>query len=165
MRTQRPLAMLLTAILLPALVAAGVPVTAGQPAPDFALKSSAGANQRLSEWRGEVVVLSFWADWCGRCSDQLEQLARLQARYAARGVRVVGVNIDRDAAPGRAAAERLKLLTLHDADQSVARQYDLSDLPLTVVVDAHGTVRHVHQKYRGGDAALYEEELVALLQE
>ena len=54
---------------------------------------------------------------------------------------------------------------LHDGDQSVARQYELSDLPLTVLVDAHGKVRYVHEKYRGGDAALYDEELAALLQE
>jgi peroxiredoxin len=164
MRTQL-LAMLLTAILLPSLAIGSGTVVAGQPAPDFALKNAAGENLRLSEWRGEVVLLSFWADWCGRCSDQLQELARLQKQYGERGVRVVTVNIDTDARPAREAAGRSGVLVLHDSDQSVARQYDLSNLPLTVLVDAHGTVRHVHEKYRGGDAALYDEELAALLQE
>ena len=164
MRTQL-LAMLLTANFLPALAVASGTVVPGQPAPDFALKNAAGENLRLSEWRGEVVVLAFWADWCGRCSDQLQELARLQKQYGERGVRVVAVNIDTDARPAREAAARSGVLVLHDGDQTVARQYDLSNLPLTVLVDAHGKVRHVHEKYRGGDAALYDEELAALLQE
>jgi thiol-disulfide isomerase/thioredoxin len=115
--------------------------------------------------RGEVVLLSFWAGWCGRCSDQLQQLEQIQKEYAGRGVRVVAVNIDGPATAAREAAARSGVLFLHDSDQSVARQYDLSNLPLTVLVDAHGTVRHVHEKYRGGDAALYDEGLAALLQE
>ena len=164
MRTQL-LAMLLTATLLPALAVGADAVVPGQPAPDFALKNAAGENLRLSEWRGEVVLLSFWAGWCGRCSDQLQQLEQIQKEYAGRGVRVVAVNIDGPAAPAREAAGRSGVLVLHDSDQSVARQYDLSNLPLTVLVDAHGKVRHVHEKYRGGDAALYDEELAALLQE
>ena len=159
------LAMLLTANLLPALAVAASAVVSGQPAPDFVLKNTAGENVRLSESRGDVVLLSFWAGWCGRCSDQLAQLDQLQKSYAARGVRVIAVNIDRDGQPVRDAASRLNLLMLQDSDQSVARQYELSDLPMTVLVDPHGKIRYVHQKYRGGDAALYEEELVALLQE
>ena len=164
MRTQL-LAMLLTATLLPALAVGADAVVPGQPAPDFALKNAAGENLRLSEWRGEVVLLSFWAGWCGRCSDQLQQLEQIQKEYAGRGVRVVAVNIDGPATAAREAAARSGVLVLHDSDQSVARQYDLSNLPLTVLVDAHGKVRHVHEKYRGGDAALYDEELAALLQE
>lgn len=164
MRTQL-LAMLLTASLLPALAVASGNLVPGQPAPDFALKNAAGENLRLSEWKGEVVMLAFWADWCGRCSDQLQELARLQKQYGDRGVRVVAINIDGPATAAREAAARSGVLVLHDADQAVARQYDLANLPLTVLVDAHGTVRHVHEKYRGGDAALYDEELAALLQE
>ncbi|MEQ1802102.1 MAG: TlpA disulfide reductase family protein [Gammaproteobacteria bacterium] len=164
MRTQL-LAMLLTAHLLPALAVASDAVVPGQPAPDFVLKNAAGENLRLSEWRGDVVVLAFWADWCGRCSDQLQELARLQKQYGERGVRVVTVNIDADDRPAREAAARSGVLVLHDSEQSVARQYDLSNLPLTVLVDPHGKVRHVHEKYRGSDAALYDEELTALLQE
>ena len=65
----------------------------------------------------------------------------------------------------RPEGTRLNLLLLHDSDQSVARQYDLEDLPMTVLLDPHGKVRYVHRKYRGSDAALYAEELGALLQE
>lgn len=161
----RILAMLLTAHLLPAIAVASSAVVPGQPAPDFALKNTAGENVRLSESRGDVVLLSFWAGWCGLCSDQLAELDKLQKAYAPRGVRVIAVNIDRDSQPVREAATRLNLLLLHDSDQSVARQYDLEDLPMTVLLDPHGKVRYVHRKYRGSDAALYAEELGALLQE
>lgn len=160
------LAKLLAASLL--FAATALPATTaatGQPAPDFALKNLAGNNLRLSEWRGEVVLLTFWAEWCGRCTAQLQALEALQLQHQGDGVRIVAVNIDREAQPFRDASSRLKLLVLHDSDQSVARQYELSDLPLTVLVDAHGAVRYVHEKYRGGDAALYAEELTALLVE
>ena len=161
----RILAILLTAQLLPAIVVASGTAVPGQPAPDFALKNTAGDNVRLSESRGDVVLLSFWAGWCGRCSDQLAELEKLQQTYASRGVRVIAVNIDRDSQSVRDAASRLTLLLLHDSDQSVARQYALTDLPMTVLLDPHGKVRYVHQKYRGSDAALYAEELGALLRE
>jgi len=157
--------LIVTVTLLPNLTATATTAVAGQLAPDFALKSTSGKNLRLSEWRGEVVLLSFFAEWCGRCSDQLDQLEKLQQQYQSRGVQVVAVNIDRDSQPSRDAAGRRNLLVLHDGEQAVARQYALSELPLTVLVDAHGKVRHVHQKYRGGDAALYDEELAALLAE
>lgn len=165
MRKLLALSLIVTATLLPQFVATASTPVAGQAAPDFALKSTAGDNLRLSEWRGEVVLLSFWAEWCGRCTDQLDQLENLQKQYQSSGVRVVAINIDRDGQPAREAAGRRQLLVLHDGDQAVARQYELSDLPLTVLVDAHGKVRYVHQKYRGGDAALYAEELSALLAE
>jgi peroxiredoxin len=165
MRTLLPLVMLLTATSLPVVAVAASAVIPGQPAPDFALKNAAGDNVRLSESRGEVVLLSFYAGWCGRCTDQLQQLAQLQQQYAGKGVRVIAVNIDREIQAARDAAGRLNLMVLHDADQTVARQYELSDLPLTVLVDPHGKVRYVHQKYRGGDAALYDGELTALIQE
>ena len=158
-------ALLLGIAGLPARAGAADAVVVGQPAPDFALKDTAGNNQRLSEWRGEVVLLSFWAEWCGRCSDQRRQLEALQAAWAGRGVRVVTVNIDREAAAARDAAAGSKLLVLRDSEQAVARQYALAELPLTLVVDPHGKVRHVHEKYRGGDAALYDEEVAALLKE
>ena len=165
MRKLLSLAMLLAATLVPGVGVAGSSVAPGLPAPDFALKNAAGDNLRLSEWRGEVVILNFWARSCGVCSDALKDLDQLQKHYALQGVRVVAVNIDRENQAASDAARRLDLLVLHDSEQFVARDYELSVLPLTVFVDAHGKIRYVHEKYRGGDAALFNEELAALLQE
>ena len=157
--------LLLAATALPATSLPATSAATGQPAPDFALKNLAGDNFRLSEWRGEVVLLTFWAEWCAQCTAELQALETLQLQHQGDGVRVVAVNIDRKSRPFRDASSSLKLLVLHDSDQFVARQYALSDLPLTVLVDAYGKVRYVHQKYRGGDTILYAEELTALLVE
>jgi peroxiredoxin len=153
------------AALCSSVVAAAVTGLAGAPAPDFALRSTAGENLRLSEYRGEVVLLSFWASWCGRCQQQLGELADLERRYAQQGVRILTVNIEGAAQPAADAARRHGLTVLHDASQDVARLYEPGTLPLALLLDADGRVRHVHENYRAGDEAAYSEELDALLRE
>ena len=69
----------------------------GSEAPDFVLKSIAGKNLRLSEYRGEVVMLSFWATWCGDCRAQLEQLGAMRDRYQDAGVELLAVSLDQSA--------------------------------------------------------------------
>jgi peroxiredoxin len=137
----------------------------GQPAPDFVLKSSAGANTRLSEYRGQVVIVNFWAPWCSRCTTQLEQYARLKQRHGAAGLEVLAVNIDPAAQGASDLAKRLQLTVLRDSEQAVAKQYELYDLPLTLLVDATGRVRQIHGKGTAADEAAQETELVALLRE
>lgn len=162
---------LLAALLMPVTLAARADLT-GQPAPDFALKDKSGTNSgthstnaRLSEYRGQVVLLSFWADWCKRCIDQLATLRELQARYGEANLRVLAVNIDTDEQPAREAARRHGITVLHDADQAVVRQYDPAVLPYAVIVDHHGTIRHEHAGYRAEDAMTYADELAALILE
>jgi peroxiredoxin len=157
-------ALLLAVLLLPIAVPASSGL-AGLPAPDFALKNKSGTNHRLSEYRGQVVLIGFWADWCKRCIDQLETLRELQKRYGEVNLRVLAVNIDAQEQPFIDAARRPGITILHDADQSVVRQYDPSVLPLAVLVDPHGIVRHVHAGFRADDATTYADELAALILE
>ena len=154
----------LAVLLMPVAVPASSGL-AGQPAPDFALKSIAGTNLRLSEYRGQVVLISFWAQWCNRCTEQLSMLSELQKRYGDANLRVLAVNIDPDDQAARETARRLGITVLHDTDQSVVREYDPSVLPFAVLVDPHGTVRHVHAGYRAEDAMTYADELAALILE
>jgi peroxiredoxin len=94
------------AIAYPLLVRAA-PAT-GATAPDFVLKGIDGRNLRLSEYRGDTVVLSFWASWCGPCLEEMPDFIALQRRYAERGVQFLGVAVE-DAAAARALATRLSL--------------------------------------------------------
>ena len=154
----------LSVLLVPVAVPASAGL-AGQPAPNFALKTIAGTNLRLSEYRGQVVLISFWAQWCNRCTEQLRMLSGLQRRYGDANLRVLAVNIDPDDQAARDTARRLGITVLHDAHQSVVRKYDPSILPFAVLVDPHGTVRQVHAGYRAEDAVTFADELAALILE
>ena len=114
----------------------------GEPAPDFALKSTAGTNLRLSEYRGDVVVLTFWASWCGECRQALATLDKVFAPTG-KGPVVLGVNLDGDAARAASVATAIgcRFPTLVDSRQQVGRLYDLDHLPLTLVLDRDGIVR------------------------
>ena len=134
----------------------GVPAFAAPPAldsiaPDFALKGIDGRNLRLSEYRGEPVVLHFWASWCGPCR---ESVAALDALARRSGTPVLGVNLDgADRAAAVAGSLHLTTPTLVDAQQSVARTYDVAKLPLTLLLDAEG---HVRASWSGVPADLSE---------
>jgi peroxiredoxin len=115
----------------------------GTTAPDFVLKSTDGRNLRLSEYRGDVVVLAFWASWCGSCRTALTDLNTIAATQDAGGPVVIGVNLDGDAGRASSVAESLGLRfpTLVDSRQAIGRLYDVATLPLTLLVDRDGVVR------------------------
>jgi cytochrome c biogenesis protein CcmG, thiol:disulfide interchange protein DsbE len=115
-------------------------------APDFALPALGGGNYRLSEYRGEVVAVVFWATWCGACRAALEAAERLQSTYGGSGLRVLGINLDErpEAARQFAAATGITFPVLVDGDNSVARAFHADRLPLAVLVDRSGAVRSLN---------------------
>ena len=118
----------------------------GGAAPDFALSSTAGTNYRLSEHRGEVVALVFWASWCGSCRQELERFERLRRTYGSAGLVVLGVNLDQE--PARASAlagaAGIGFPVLLDVGKDVSRTYRADDLPLIVLIDRQGAIRARH---------------------
>lgn len=140
---------------------------AGQSAPDFVLKSATGDNLRLSEYRGEVVMINFWATWCGPCRQEMPHLEDLYNRYQRVGFNLLGINIDDDS---RRAMQMVKELgvtfpVLFDEKKEVSKLYSVEAMPVTLLLDRSGTVRHVHLGYQPGFELKYLTEIRALLRE
>ena len=154
-----------TALLATALAAAAA-VPSGI-APDFTLRTADGINLRLPGQRGRVVMVNFWATWCAPCRQEMPHLNRLYDKYRGSGFVLLGVNVDDDPAQAVAAAARLglKFPVLLDAEKKVSRQYDLSSMPSTVLIDRDGRVRQVHRGYREGVEQTYELQIRDLLKE
>jgi len=157
-------------VALGAMLAAAGSVSAatqlrGAEAPDFVLKSLSGENLRLSEYRGEVVMLSFWATWCGDCRAQLEELALMRDRYQDAGVELLAVSLDQNARQASEVTAEASYPVLHDAAGEVGRLYDVTKMPVMVLIDRGGVVREVFEGFRRGNEQQYLEHVQSLLRE
>ena len=139
----------------------------GQAAPDFALKSSSGDNLRLSEYRGDVVMVNFWATWCGPCRQEMPLLDELYSRYERVGFSLLGVNIDDDSRKAMNMVSELGVSfpVLFDARKEVSKLYKVEAMPVTVLIDREGTIRYVHHGYKPGYEDKYLNQIRSLLRE
>jgi len=139
----------------------------GQAAPDFALKSSSGDNLRLSEYRGDVVMVNFWATWCGPCRQEMPLLDELYSRYERVGFSLLGVNIDDDSHKAMNMVSELGVSfpVLFDARKEVSKLYKVEAMPVTVLIDREGTIRYVHHGYKPGYEDKYLNQIRSLLRE
>ena len=154
------------ALFWPVAGPAKTPLVSG-PAPDFVLKSSTAQNLRLSEFRGDVVVVNFWSSDCRHCRKQLEHLADIGETNRPNRMSILSVNVDSDSDKARReiAEQALPFPVLFDSQKKVIRLYDPDRLPMTVMIDPHGTVRFIHEGYKNGDEAQYAQEIAELLAE
>ena len=138
-----------------------------EEAPDFTLKSLEGSNLRLEEYRGQVVLINFWASWCGPCRQEMPLLDRLHHRYEDAGFAVLGVNVEGEVEPAQEIVDKTNVTfpILIDDGQKVSDMYDLQAMPTTVVVDRDGVVRYIHPGYKPGDEAKYVEVVKKLIRE
>ncbi len=135
------------------------------PAPDFTLPDLVGRQVRLSDLRGKVVVLDFWATWCGPCRVSLPHVQKVYDDFKDRGVLVLGVDIGEDAKTVLAFVEknRMTFPILVDEDDKVSPLYHISAIPHTLVVDQKGTVVKVHTGFVQGQEDQLRSEVAALL--
>ena len=140
---------------------------AGTAAPDFASKSDSGRNVRRSELRGQVVLINFWASWCGPCRQELPLLDKIYAQYRNAGFMLLAVNVDDNRKDADAMRKRLglRLPTLFDSGKNVAKLYGVDMMPATVVIDRDGRVRYVHRGYYEGYEKKYEQQVRELLKQ
>lgn len=136
-------------------------------APDFTLEALSGPNLRLQEYRGDVVLINFWASWCGPCRQEMPILDRLHQRYQEAGFTVLGVNVEGKRKPAEKVINKSKVTfpVLIDSGQKVSETYDLEAMPTTVVVGRNGQVRYIHRGYNPGDEAKYIDVVKHLISE
>ena len=119
----------------------------GQTAPGFSLHDSAGDTVTLASQRGKLVLINFWATWCGPCKQELPAIDAVARRYAARGFVVLGVDAggdqDEDVA-SFAAKEKLSFPLLDDSTGATAGRYKLLGVPTSFLVGPDGVVKAVH---------------------
>jgi peroxiredoxin len=157
-------AILATATLaLPALAADPT----GAPAPAFTLGSSAGSSVSLAQYKGQVVMLNFWASWCGPCRQEMPLLESIYKKYNRMGFTLIGVNVEPDS---NAANQWLKQTPvsfpiLYDKDSKVSKLYDVAGMPSTVIIDRTGKVRVLHRGYKPGDENEYLDSIRTLVRE
>lgn len=166
---RRSLSSLFALFMLVSLLAphTALAVGKGALAPEIGLPDGHGKQVKLSELRGKVVLVDFWASWCAPCREELPVLDALYRKYREQGLVVVGVGQDKDA-ENMARFLRTSPLSfpvVHDAEGKVAGRYEPPKMPSSYIVDKKGLVRHVHAGFKAADKAALEKELAALLAE
>ena len=120
---------------------------ASGPAPDFQLQLFNGESIGLSELRGHVVLLNFWASWCPPCRAEAPDLQALHEDFARSGLRVIGVNmLESSLAKAQAFVDELGIgyANGEDIEQRIARLYRVDAPPESYLIDRRGLVRQVY---------------------
>src|ERR1700688_2059792 len=146
---------------------AAAPSLVGKEAPDFVLKSMDGRNLRMSEFRGQVVLVNFWARWAGDSRQEMPALDRINTTYSRAGLVVIGVSIDEDLGRAREVAGAMKVSypILFDTGSDIGRDYLLQKIPMTILVDRAGVVRYSNVGFKRGDERAYLDHIRELLRE
>lgn len=136
-------------------------------AKDFTLKSKDNGNMRLSEQRGNIVMVNFWASWCGPCREELPEMEALYQEYADLGFEILAVNVDDHPDKANVLLDDIEVSfpVLFDTAGEVSELYDVSAMPTTVIIDRDGNQRILHEGYRKGDEVKYKKAIKMLLRE
>jgi thiol-disulfide isomerase/thioredoxin len=132
----------------------------GQPAPDFDLPGRASAV-KLSDYKGKTVYLDFWASWCGPCKQSFPWMNDMQARYGAKGLRVVGINLDQKSEDAR---DFLKETTASfdvafDQSGKTPKSFAIKGMPTSVLIGPDGRVISVHSGFKPEQKPELEQQI------
>jgi thiol-disulfide isomerase/thioredoxin len=153
--------------LAPELAASDAPLQVGAPGPAFQLNSSTGKPISLADLKGQIVLVNFWASWCGPCRQEMPILEQLNTKYHNKGVALIGVNVEPDSAAANTwlKATPVSFPILYDVDSKVSNLYEVQGMPNTVILDRKGVVRYIHRGYSPGAENEYLDQIRALIRE
>ena len=140
---------------------------AAGPAPAFTLTGLSGQPAALSQYKGQVVMVNFWATWCGPCQQELPLLDQMYKKYKPAGFTLLGVNVDKDAPTVKALLARkpVSFPVLLDPANQVSKAYHVEEMPSSVIIDRKGEIRYIHRGYRPGDENEYQDRIRQLIRE
>ena len=155
------------ALALPTWAAAdsAVDTAAPAPAPAFTLESTGGQRVSLAQFKGDVVMINFWASWCGPCRQEMPLLDSIYRKYKDLGFTLIGVNVEPDSKAANAwlKATPVTYPVLYDTQSQVSQLYQVQAMPTTVIIDRTGAVRYVHRGYLPGDENAYLNSIRSLV--
>jgi len=137
------------------------------PAPTFALPARSGNTVSLAQYKGQVVMINFWASWCGPCRQEMPLLDGIYKKYGKLGFTLIGVNVEPDSKAAESWLQQtpVSFPVLFDTESKVSKMYNVSGMPTSVFIDKKGNLREVHQSYKPGDENEYLNQIRALMRE
>jgi peroxiredoxin len=156
--------------VIAAALAIGLPALAGPsgaPAPQFTLSARSGRDVSLTQYHGQVVMINFWASWCGPCRQEMPLLESIYKKYNKLGFTLLGVNVEPDsqAADDWLKATPVTFPILYDKESKVSKLYEVAGMPSTVIIDRSGKMRVLHRGYKPGDENEYLDSIRTLIRE
>lgn len=136
-------------------------------APNFTLKSQRGDNLKLSEHRGEVIMLNFWATWCDACRQGMPALNELYQLYRNEGFTLFSINVEEDVRKVKKALSKMQVTfpVLFDVTHEVSKKYEVDDIPSTYIIDRDGNLRYIHRGLPPGYRDLFQKQVRELMTE
>lgn len=160
--TKTPLRLACAALLLAASLSHAAPLEAGQPAPALSLPGLSGPVN-LADFKGKVVYVDFWASWCGPCKQSFPWMNDMQARYGAKGLQIVAVNVDakREDADKFLASMPASFTVAFDPKGDTPKRFQIEGMPSSVLVGADGKVLMAHKGFNEESRKSLEDALAA----
>ncbi|WAJ70030.1 TlpA disulfide reductase family protein [Catenovulum adriaticum] len=134
-----------------------------EPAPDFKINDKTS----LSDLKGKVVYVDFWASWCAPCRKSFPWLNELQTQYKEKGFTVIAVNVDVEKSMADEFLEQVpaNFPIVYDPNSKIAKAYQLVGMPSSYIIGRDGEVKHMHAGFSSKKTAQYQQEIIELIKQ
>lgn len=141
----------------------------GKEPPAFSGKTANGEKVSLSDYKGKVTIIDFWASWCKPCKEEFPFLVELYDNYSEKGLDLLGINLDEEVANMNKFLKKLdkdiKFKIISDPDSKIGNLYNVEAIPSTFILDKKGVVRYMHLGFSSEEKEKFKKEIESLLSE